>query len=55
MSRSHLPADELDARTDRRSTHLYATDAQFRDAAPRTPSPRRSGAPTCRSPTSWPP
>ncbi|MFF4818533.1 carboxylic acid reductase [Kitasatospora sp. NPDC001309] len=34
MSRSHLPADELDARTDRRSTHLYATDAQFRDAAP---------------------
>ncbi|MFB8200468.1 carboxylic acid reductase [Kitasatospora purpeofusca] len=34
MSRSHLSADELDARTDRRSAHLYATDAQFRAAAP---------------------
>ncbi|MFB7629568.1 carboxylic acid reductase [Streptomyces sp. NPDC056149] len=34
MSRSPLPIDELDARTDRRSAHLYATDAQFRDTAP---------------------
>ncbi|MFE4399023.1 MULTISPECIES: carboxylic acid reductase [Streptomycetaceae] len=34
MSLSHLPADELDARTDRRSAHLYATDPQFRDTAP---------------------
>ncbi|MEU9078290.1 carboxylic acid reductase [Kitasatospora sp. NPDC048538] len=34
MSRSRLPADELDARADRRSAHLYATDAQFRATAP---------------------
>lgn len=34
MPRSRLLTDEFDARTDRRSVHLYATDAQFRDAAP---------------------
>ncbi|MEX2984267.1 carboxylic acid reductase [Streptomyces sp. C36] len=48
MSRSHLPTDELDARTDRRSVRLYATDAQFRDAAPLdavTEAIRRPGLP----------
>ncbi|MFD9424358.1 MULTISPECIES: AMP-binding protein [unclassified Streptomyces] len=34
MSRCRLLTDEFDARTDRRSAHLYATDAQFRDTAP---------------------
>ncbi|GAU71659.1 putative fatty acid--CoA ligase, partial [Streptomyces sp. NBRC 110611] len=48
MSRPHLPTDELDARTDRRSTRLYATDTQFRDAAPLdavTEAIRRPGLP----------
>ncbi|MEV7603614.1 carboxylic acid reductase [Kitasatospora sp. NPDC089797] len=48
MSRSRLPADELDARTERRSTRLAATDAQFRAAAPLeavTEAIRRPGLP----------
>lgn len=34
MSCSAPTPDELDARTDRRSAHLFATDAQFRATAP---------------------
>ncbi|WP_030886632.1 AMP-binding protein [Streptomyces sp. NRRL F-5053] len=34
MSCSAPTPDQLDARTDRRSAHLYATDAQFRATAP---------------------
>lgn len=47
------PADDLDARTAQRTAHLYATDPQFRAAAPWTPSARRSGGRASRSPTSW--
>ncbi|MFE3946388.1 carboxylic acid reductase [Streptomyces sp. NPDC059118] len=48
MSRSRLLTDEFDVRTDRRSAHLYATDAQFRDTAPLdavTEAIRRPGLP----------
>ncbi|MEU6479119.1 carboxylic acid reductase [Streptomyces sp. NPDC047017] len=48
MPRSRRLTDELDARTDRRSAHLYATDAQFRDTAPLdavTEAIRRPGLP----------
>ncbi|MEK8169218.1 hypothetical protein NKH77_03680 [Streptomyces sp. M19] len=54
MTGSQPPTDEFDARTARRGAHLYATDPQFRAAAPWTPSARRSGGRDCRSPTSWP-
>ncbi|MEU2842201.1 AMP-binding protein [Streptomyces sp. NPDC007076] len=48
MSRSRLLTDEFDAHADRRSAHLYATDAQFRDTAPLdavTEAIRRPGPP----------
>lgn len=48
MSRSRLLTDGFDARTDRRSAHPYATDAQFRDTAPLdtvTEAIRRPGLP----------
>ncbi|MFI0191656.1 carboxylic acid reductase [Streptomyces sp. NPDC017082] len=48
MSRSRPLTDELDARTHRRSAHLHATDAQFRDTAPLdavTEAIRRPGLP----------
>ncbi|MFG2226520.1 carboxylic acid reductase [Streptomyces sp. NPDC048644] len=34
MTGSQPPTDEISARTAQRSAHLYATDPQFRDAAP---------------------
>ncbi|WP_329617925.1 hypothetical protein OG244_37520 [Streptomyces brevispora] len=48
MSRSRLLTDEIDARTDRRSAHPYATEPQFRDTAPLdavTEAIRRPGPP----------
>lgn len=48
MPRSRLLTDEFDARTGRRSVHLYATDAQFRDTTPLdavTEAIRRPGPP----------
>ncbi|MEE1749927.1 MULTISPECIES: hypothetical protein [unclassified Streptomyces] len=48
MPRSRLLTDEFDARTDRRSVHLYATDAQFGDTVPLdavTEAIRRPGLP----------
>ncbi|MFF4749676.1 carboxylic acid reductase [Streptomyces sp. NPDC002514] len=48
MSRPQPPTHEFDARADRRSARLYATDAQFRDTAPLdavTEAIRRPGLP----------
>ncbi|WP_435245540.1 carboxylic acid reductase [Streptomyces sp. NRRL F-5630] len=48
MAHSSLRTDELDALSDRRGAHLYATDAQFRDTAPLddvTKELRRPGLP----------
>lgn len=48
MTGSQPPTDEFDAHTARRSAHLYATDPQFRGAAPLdavTEAIRRPGLP----------